>query len=429
MQHPIQIDAAGGEYMDAVVIIEWTKEVGSQVKAGEHIVTVETAKAATEVESPADGYLVAINYPVGEEAPVGKVLGLVADSLDETAASAIPPSEPVVTAASAPGLAVAFTETGTTRIKVSPLARRRARDLGVDLSTIQGSGPNGRIKRVDVEVAAQRLQAETATVPAPQLAPAVEVADALAAPMRTVGTALPVVLIHGFGADRSGWHQLAGLLDRSRPLVMPELPGHGQAPARPIKNIEDLAFAVADDLRAQGIEAAHLVGHSLGGAVAITLADLGLVSARSLCLIAPGGLGPEVNTGFIRGLARATRAEEAQPWLDAMVADPAALPTGFAGAVMRARTAQGNGPALVAVADVLFGESTQLMRLGHRLERLQMPAKVIWGQNDRIVPVSHGNDLPAHFALHKLKGVGHVPQMEAPAIVARLANELHRSAE
>ncbi|MDQ2068106.1 acetoin dehydrogenase dihydrolipoyllysine-residue acetyltransferase subunit [Xinfangfangia sp. CPCC 101601] len=425
MQHPIQIDAAGGEYMDAVVILEWTKEIGAAVKAGEHIVTVETAKAATEVEAPADGFLVAINYPVGEEAPVGKVLGLIAESLDAPVA---PQAQPAPTAAerAAPVSSPAAEAVTTDRVKASPLARRTARSLGVDLSQIRGTGPYGRVKRIDVENAAKSATAKAPPSAAPET---VAPAAGLSAPVVARAAGVPVVLLHGFGADRSGWRPIAGLLDGGRQIITPELPGHGQAPAQTIRNLEELAFAVADDLAARGIETAHLVGHSLGGAVAVTLADLGLVAARSLCLIAPGGLGPEVNTGFIHGLANATTAPEIQPWLETMVADPSILPSGFAQAVIRARAQSQSGPALKALAQALFGEGTQLMRLAHRLEKIAVPAKVIWGMNDRIIPASHAADLPAHFGLHRLKGVGHVPQMEAPALVARLLNELHRSAE
>ena len=118
-----------------------------------------------------------------------------------------------------------------------------------------------------------------------------------------------------------------------------------------------------------------------------------------------------------------------QPWLERMVADPARLPAGFAQAVLRQRAAQGNGAALLALADALFAPGTQLLRTGERLARLDTPAKVIWGRADRIIPASHAADLPGHVALHRLAGVGHVPQLEAPALVARLLRELHRAAD
>ena len=64
-RHPIVIDAAGGEYMESVVITSWGAAPGAAVKAGDTIVTVETAKAATEIPAAHDGYLAEIRFAVG----------------------------------------------------------------------------------------------------------------------------------------------------------------------------------------------------------------------------------------------------------------------------------------------------------------------------------------------------------------------------
>lgn len=417
MQHPIQIGSAGGEYMDTVLVLQWAVPLGAAVKAGEVVVTVETAKAATEVEAPADGQLVEICFGPGQEAPVGAVLGRL-DDAPGTAAAAATPAAPAPARTARTDGAARLEQLRAGRLVASPSARRAARERHVDLAQVTGTGPRGRIKRADVEAASR---ANAAAV-APAAAGSPLAAPRPAAPAAIGPEPLPIVLLHGFGADRTSWWPLARHLDARHRLVLPELPGHGQAAPRTVATVEDLAFAVADQLRAQGVEAAHVVGHSLGGAVAIALADLGLVAARSLGLIAPGGLGPEINTAFIRGLAGAARAEELQPWLEVMVADPAALPAGFAQAVMRQRPP--GGTALRTLADALFGEGTQTMRLGQRLARLEMPAKVIWGRRDRVIPPAHAADLPGHVGLHLLAEVGHVPQLEAPALVARLVDEL-----
>lgn len=440
MQFPIQIDAAGGEYMEDVVILEWGAALGDPVKAGDVIVTVETAKAATEVEAPSDGYLVEMRFAVGDEAPVGQRLGTIAESLDEMPADAPAPEEPAAVVPSeaassqaAPAAApsnraaqLAVLQAG--RQRVSPLARRVAGKFGVDLAAVEGSGPRGRIRRADVEAHASRA-AEPAPA-APARAPSASVAgSAPAAPKGSTASAAPIVLIHGFADDKSGWRALKPLLDRGHAVLTPELPGHGSAPQAGATRLKDLAFGIADQLRAAGVEAAHVVGHSLGGAVAVLLADLGLVEVRSLGLIAPGGMGPQANTAFINGLAEAETPEALQPWLDTMVAQPATLPDGFARAVLRQRDAMGNGPALRSLAARLFGTGTQVQQVRHRLEYLEMPVRVIWGQADAVLPASQAEGLPAHVGLHRLPGIGHVPQLEAPQMTARLINELLRSAE
>ena len=84
----ITVVGAGGEYMEAVVVVEWHKKPGERVEAGETVVTVETAKAATEIEAPASGVLAEIRADIGEEIEVGGVLGIIGDGV--TAASAVP---------------------------------------------------------------------------------------------------------------------------------------------------------------------------------------------------------------------------------------------------------------------------------------------------------------------------------------------------
>lgn len=213
MQHPIQIDSAGGEYMETVVVLEWAVALGAAVKAGDTVVTVETAKAATEIAAPADGFLTEIRFDAGQEAPVGVVLGHIGDSLAEPQAAPQAQAQPAPQSpppARQAGASLAELQKG--RLRATPLARRIARNLSVDLAQVAGTGPHGRIKRADVEAAA--------TTP-PLAAPA---------PLHRV---TPVVLIHGFGADRASWRPVAGLLPAQHPLVMPELPGHGQAAPAP----------------------------------------------------------------------------------------------------------------------------------------------------------------------------------------------------
>ena len=82
MLHPITIEAAGGEYMDSVVVVEWTVKPGERIAAGDTVVVVETAKAATEVPAPHDGYLVETFFEPGQEAPVGAMLGNIGETPD-----------------------------------------------------------------------------------------------------------------------------------------------------------------------------------------------------------------------------------------------------------------------------------------------------------------------------------------------------------
>lgn len=421
MLHPITIEAAGGEYMDSVVVVEWTVKPGEKVTAGDTVVVVETAKAATEVPAPHNGYLVEIFFEPGQEAPVGALLGNIGETPDAAGSgdSGGAPARPAAAASEtvpAPAPAAAPSRPG--RTVATPLARRIARAGGIDLRTVKGSGPGGRIKRRDVEAAARARPSAGGAA----LASGVS----LAAGTRP-DAAATVVFLHGFGADRAAWRLVAPLLDPGVRVVMPELPGHGSAPALEVSHIDDIARAIDDQLAAQGVEEAHLVGHSLGGAAALALSQIGRLRIRSLCLIAPGGLGPEINSAFLNGFTQATREDSLRPWLEKMVADPARLPDGFAGTLLRQRERSGTQAAQARLLEALFPDGTQGMRLGAALDAVRVPAKVLWGTKDAVIPCSHASAVPGTVALHLLRDVGHVPQLECPEIVARLIGELVRS--
>jgi pyruvate dehydrogenase E2 component (dihydrolipoamide acetyltransferase) len=163
--------------MEEGVLSQWVKHEGDQVRKGDVLAVIETDKAAMEMEAYDDGVLARILVREGESAPIGTpiaVIGgegsagaaaqspqLVPDHPERTVA---PPSAP---AAAAPGQPA--TVPPAARPPASPLARKLARERGIDLATISGSGPSGRIVRADIEEAAR---ARDGARPAPQPAEA-----------------------------------------------------------------------------------------------------------------------------------------------------------------------------------------------------------------------------------------------------------------
>lgn len=428
--HPISIDSAGGEYMEAVLVIGWAVKSGDPVKTGDLLVTVETAKAATEIEADRDGWLAEIFFAEGQEAPVGAVLGTIADEKPIAGQSALIALATATAAKPNPHKPVASEAPSSirppgSRAIASPLARRLAAAAGLDLAAISGSGPHGRIKKRDIDAALAARSNEHDG--AAQRTPAAVQASPVAMPVLTRQT-VPVVLIHGFGADSSVWRQVVPLLGPGIETISLDLPGHGAEAARPARSIEEIAFLLSDRLEEMGVGNAHLVGHSLGGAAALALARLGHLAVRSVTLLAPGGLGPEINAGFIAGLARATTAQALERWLTVMVGDPSALPTGYAQAALRQMEKTGNRDALAAMAESLFPDDTQGFDLTGALAALDVPTRLIWGRLDRIIPTTHAARAPGFTAVHLLDGIGHVPQIEAPALTARLITETVRSA-
>lgn len=407
MAAEIIINGAGGEYMETVTVVAWHVEPGAHVKAGDPLVTVETAKSATEIESPVDGTLIAVNAGVGDEVAIGASLGRIGNEADAVPAET-PAASHKAPAEAPPSEAGVPKGEGRARVVASPLARRVAHRLGVDLDTLTGTGPGKRIKRRDVESAA-RAQ------PAP-------------AGNTTRHSACPVVMLHGIGASSAIWLPVMADLDPALAIERLDLPGHGCAAALEQPGFAALVEAVWEQLEAAGIGEAHLVGHSLGGALALALADTDRLRARSLTLLAPAGLGAEIDGAFLAGFARATRTESLSPWLARLVSDPAILPNGFAEETMRMRSPPGVREGQERLIQALFPDGTQSFDLRPALGRLRVPAKVIWGRRDAIIPWRHALAAPARVGVHLLADGGHLVQLEAPDVVAALVNEAVRSA-
>ncbi len=162
-------------------IVEWLKQPGDKVGRGESVLVVESDKADMDVESFQDGYLAAVLMPAGSTAPVGETIGLIVETEAEiadakakapsaapAAASPAPTTAPAAVQAPAPtpaptpapaapapvAAAVApAAPAANGRVVASPRAKKLASQMGVDLSTVRGSGPHGRIQAEDVQQA------------------------------------------------------------------------------------------------------------------------------------------------------------------------------------------------------------------------------------------------------------------------------------
>ena len=172
--------------MEEGTVVRWLKADGDEVRRGEELVEIETDKAIMAYESDFSGAL-EILVPEGEAVPVGALIGRVgaaagtpspATAADSTPASQQMPLARDIGAAASPAVVPAL---GNGRGRASPLARRTAARLGVDLATVSGSGPHGRILKRDVLEAARALAAALAdaAVVGPSLEPGVSQNDAL----------------------------------------------------------------------------------------------------------------------------------------------------------------------------------------------------------------------------------------------------------
>lgn len=423
MATPITVSSAGGEYMENVVVLEWAVKIGGEVKVGDLLVTVETAKAATEIAAESDGYLTAIFAEPGTEVPLSAELGLIGQTAEDirhdkgAMAATTVIASPKLETAPATEPVPAF-KSG--RIIASPAARRAADHAGIDLRRVTASSPSGRIKLRDLPPA----QAEV--VAAPSLALPADERGPLKVYRSGTTTGTPILMLHGFGADAQSWYPLERTLAHNHPILRLDLPNHGQSPKRRMARFATLAREIAEAFDALHLETAHVVGHSLGGACALALSDIRPHVVASLTLLAPGGLGAAINGEFVEGLARASRPESLGPWLRLMVGDPKLIGDDFVAAAMASRSDPALRAVQVQMGRDLFPDATQSFDLKAALERLICPTRIIWGQADAILPWQSSLAVPGQIALHLFAGMGHVAHLErtentAAIILANIA--------
>ena len=188
-----------GESVTEGTVSSWLKAVGDTVEADEPLLEVATDKVDTEVPSPASGVLLEIRVPEDETVEVGTVLAIIGDPSQAGSAPAPaapapqaapePPAPAPAPAAEAPApaapaateapAAAAPVSSGASGSYVTPIVRKLAKDKGVDLSTVTGTGVGGRIRKQDVEAAAKAAEEARAAAAAP--APAAEASAPAAA--------------------------------------------------------------------------------------------------------------------------------------------------------------------------------------------------------------------------------------------------------
>ncbi len=240
-----------------------------------------------------------------------------------------------------------------------------------------------------------------------------------------------LLLIHGMGGTFENWRAVIEPLAREHTVIAPDLPGHGvSAPGGGDYSIGALAAGLRDLLLALGHERATLVGHSLGGGIAMQFSYQFPEMVERLVLVSSGGLGPEVSP-ILRAAALpgadqfiSLTARFGQPVAIALArgldslglrpnADVAEVVRGYASLVDPKRRV-----AFLATVRAVIGTSGQRVDASDRLYLAEeVPVLIVWGARDRIIPAHHGEhahrQMP-HSRLEIFEGVGHLPQVEEP---------------
>jgi pyruvate dehydrogenase E2 component (dihydrolipoamide acetyltransferase) len=343
-------------------LVEWLVEEGAELVEGADVAEVETEKINGVVEAPVAGVLRRRVAAVGQTLPVGAMLGVIAD-------------------ASVPDADI---DEFIANFQATFVPEDAEEDGGTAAETVSAGGRSLRYVRYGEGD-------ET------------------------------VVLLHGFGGDLLTWLFVAEPLARGRVVYALDLPGHGGS-SKDVGDatLETFAAALGDFLDALGVEHAHLVGHSLGGAIAVTYASAHPERVRSLVLVASAGFGEEIDGDFLEGLVSAQSRRELKPYLERLFADPAVVTRQLVDEVLRYKRLDGVTEALRKVGDTVFPAGRQAVRV--RVPDAT-PTLIVWGDGDRIVPARHAATAPTHARVEILEGQGHSPHLEASGDVIRLIEE------
>lgn len=237
-----------------------------------------------------------------------------------------------------------------------------------------------------------------------------------------------IVLLHGFGGHHGDWTDIQADLTRGARVISYDLPGHGRSiDVTGAGNASAAAKAVIADLAERKIEAVHIAGFSMGGAIAVLIALRAPALVKSLTLVAPGGFGPDINGPLLERFARAD-GEAIRHCMNEMSGPGFETLTRYVAGTAAMHGAKGQRAKLEQIAQMIAKDSRQGEIPRAQLATLAMPVSVIWGDADPVLPYSQTIDLPPAFELETLPGKGHMLPIEAQRSVTAAIRRTVRKA-
>ncbi len=425
-----------GLLMQEGTVTEWLLAEGDEVRAGEPLFTVETDKATNDVDAPHDGVLrrivategakVAVTAPVAVLSSPGETV--TDDEVDAMLATAHPADQtPAAGSVARRERSQRAPRTGG-RTPVTPAARKRARELGIDLAQVTPTGPGGRVTLDDVERNAATAQGASAPTEQPASAGETWIETG---PHRihvlTVGDGPPLVLLHGLGGSLMTWQGVADPMSQRHRVILVDLPGHGASSAPDPSDCDyspvALARAIADAVAAVCDEPAVVAGHSLGGAVAALVATTSPHLVARLVLIDPAGAGDDADPELMRLIEAEATGGGSREILELFFHDRALVTSTGVAEHSRMLAQPGVHAAVRAVARSSFDGAAQRIDVRPALADIDVPVLVIWGAEDRVFHVAQADALSVAIPdaqVEIVAGAGHVPHLERPDAVAAL---------
>lgn len=240
----------------------------------------------------------------------------------------------------------------------------------------------------------------------------------------TESEATPVVFVHGYGGDKNSWLFVQEPISADRATYALDLPGHG-ASSKDVGDgsVATLASSLVGFVNELGLPRVHLVGHSVGGAVAtVAAADpatLGKVA--SLTLISPAGYGPDVNAGYIRGFAEAETRRELKPHLQQLFADQSLVNRQLIDDLLKYKRLDGVDAALALIVAALLDGERSAVDVTAEQASFGGKTVAVWGAEDKVVPASNAGSLEGKATVHIVDGAGHMAHAEKPqAVIAAI---------
>ena len=225
-----------------------------------------------------------------------------------------------------------------------------------------------------------------------------------------------ILLLHGFGGDLDNWMFNLGALSEKHRLLALDLPGHGKSSKTIIDpSINGMEKFVSKFLELLDLTSVNIVGHSMGGAIAIQMLLDHPQTLKSLTLIGSAGLGTNINSDYLNGFVESQTPQEMTRVLQQLFADKSLVSHQLVEEILNYKRMDGVETALKALSETLKSLGQQTI-LADNLVASGKPVLLIWGREDQIIPVSHAENFSAaagtNVEIEIFESAGHMVHME-----------------